>query len=227
MISAFLIGLLGSVHCVGMCGPLMLAFTPNEGSKRYIGFFTYHFGRLLVYMGIGVVFGLLSSSLVFFHFQQWAAIILGLTIISIYAIPGLRNQLEGRYFHSSFYAFAKAKLIQGYTTKFKWLFAGMLNGLLPCGMVYLAAAGALLTGSLMGAMSYMVLFGLGTLPALIGLLTLTKSTPKISRVLTRAITPVAILSGVLLVFRGLTVNDPEINQLIHSQIANMVTACGF
>ena len=95
MIGAFLIGLFGSLHCVGMCSPLMLSFTPNRGKNAVYSFFIYHSGRLAVYSILGILFGLISSSVSFFSFQRYFSLILGIVIIVIFVFPKMRNRFEG------------------------------------------------------------------------------------------------------------------------------------
>jgi len=226
MIGALVIGFLGSLHCVGMCGPLMITFTKSKGCSQVLSFSFYHIGRLLVYVLIGVVFGFFGNSLLFFKAQQLGAVVFGLGIICLYAIPGMRIKVEGWYESSKFYQSIKNTLIGGYKTKGRWIFAGMLNGFLPCGMIYLAAAGAVMAGGLGNSILFMLFFGLGTIPLLLVLFIASKKLSYRRYNLTKMITPVAVLSGTLLVIRGLAATDPDINQLIRAQIANMVTACG-
>lgn len=204
----------------------MLTFTGGTG-RPVLSFLLYHTGRLLVYGFIGLMFGVLSSSLFFFHLQQTGSIVLGFLIIVIYALPSFRQRVEGWYYHSSFYKLAKSKLMSFYGGGLRWLAAGVLNGLLPCGMIYLAAAGALLSGALWSSVVFMVVFGLGTLPALITVAYISGRLPVLMGRLSYAITPIALLSGGLLVFRGFTVQNPDLNSLIQAHIANVVSACGF
>ncbi|MEO9476460.1 MAG: sulfite exporter TauE/SafE family protein [Cyclobacteriaceae bacterium] len=223
MIGAFLIGVFGSVHCVGMCGPLMVSLSGKSASS----FFIYHFGRILVYALIGVFFGLISSSVRFFEVQQYFSIFLGAIIIVLFGLPKIRNRFEGWYYNSPIYQNAKNKLTGYYGTRFRWLSAGVLNGFLPCGLIYLAAAGALLTHDIGSAISYMIIFGLGTLPALMALGLIRNYAPSLMRRLTNLTTPIALLSGFVLIIRGVLVQSPDLNSLLQAQIANVVSACGF
>lgn len=225
MISALLIGLLGSFHCVGMCGPLMITFT-GKSTHPVKTFALYHSGRLMVYTFIGLLFGILSTSLWFFEFQQTGSIILGLLIVIVYAFPRWRNKVEGTYYHSRFYGFVKDKLTQYYKSKARWFAAGLLNGFLPCGMIYLAAAGAALAPSYTESVLFMVLFGAGTIPALMALSFVSKKLPQLVSKLSFIVTPMALVSGALLIFRGFTVQNPDFNQLIQAHIMNAVSACG-
>lgn len=227
MIAAFLIGLLGSVHCVGMCGPLMLTLTRQGNTHSPAGFVLYHSGRLVTYSFIGVLFGTLSMSLHFFHFQQTGSIVFGLLIILIYAFPKFRNTAEGWYYQSWFYQTIKAKMTPLYRSKWKWLASGVLNGFLPCGLIYLAAAGAVLAGGFTNAILFMLAFGAGTLPALAGVALLSSHLPRLAKTFTRFTTPIALISGALLIFRGLTIAHPDLNELLKAQINQVISTCGF
>lgn len=218
-----LIGFLGSLHCVGMCGPLVATVTGRSG---WAALFAYHLGRLIIYIIIGAVFGFLSSSLFFFHFQQTGSIVLGLLIVMIYAFPNWKNRMEGWYYHSRFYRFVKARLIGLYHSRWRWLAAGVLNGFLPCGMVYLAAAGSTLAGAVPDGMLFMLMFGLGTLPGLLGFSILARRMHHHLQKVTKLVTPLALLSGLLLIARGFMVQNPDFNQLIQGYLANAISVCG-
>ncbi len=227
MIGAFLIGLFGSLHCVGMCSPLMLSFTPNRGRNAFYSFFIYHFGRLVVYSVLGILFGIISSSVSFFAFQRYFSLILGIIIIAIFAFPRVRNQFEGWYYHSKFYQVIKSSLVKQFGGKSKWLFSGVLNGFLPCGLVYLAAAGAMMTHSVLDGVQYMLLFGLGTIPLLAVVKFGAGAFPKLLKSFNNLTTPIALIAGLMMVARGFLVSEPDVNQLIKAQIMNVVSACGF
>lgn len=227
MISALLIGIFGSLHCVGMCAPLMIATTKKSGKGTAWSFVLYHFGRISIYALIGVFFGLISASTRFFQIQQYLAIALGISMLLIFGYPPIRHRIERIYYRSYIYQTAKVKLTGFYGTRFRWLSAGVLNGLLPCGLIYLAAAGALLTNNTWAATIYMVVFGLGTLPILIAIKFFETNSPIFFKRLGNLTTPIALLSGVLLILRGVMVQSPDINELFKAQFANLVTSCGF
>ncbi|XOV92982.1 MAG: sulfite exporter TauE/SafE family protein [Bacteroidota bacterium] len=227
MINAFIIGLVGSFHCIGMCGPLMITFTDKSGFKAYLSFITYHFARISVYALIGVLFGLIGTSFQLIHFQKFGAIIVGILIILIYGFPKWRNTLESLYYRSFFYQWIKTKFTGHYNTRIKWLAAGIVNGFLPCGLIYLAAAGAILTADMGSSAMFMVFFGIGTLPGLIVLSAIRNRIPHFFKNASRTITMIALLSGGIMIIRGLVAEDPEWNQLMTQQINHIVTACGF
>lgn len=224
MIVGFLIGLVGSLHCVGMCGPLVATVIKNAGYKALI---TYHFGRLVVYVLVGVVFGMLSTSLIFFQLQQNASIVLGLVIVAIYCFPKYRNKIEGRYYRSRFYQSVKTQLTGHYSGPLKWLAAGIMNGLLPCGMIYLAAAGASLSPGLIHGVGFMVMFGLGTLPGLLGFMLAAKQLKRLLPNMSGLSTSVALISGIILIGRGIMTQMPEFDQLVQTHLMSAISACGF
>jgi sulfite exporter TauE/SafE len=227
MISAVLIGLFGSVHCVGMCGPLMISFTGKSGLQAVWSFLLYHFGRIFIYALIGVFFGLISTSIRFFEVQHYFAIVLGILIIVLFGFPKMRNRLEGWYYQSSLYQRAKTSFTGYYSTRLRWLSAGLLNGFLPCGLIYLAAAGALLSRDILSASTYMIVFGLGTLPALASLSAIRSILPTFFKRISNLTTPIALLSGLLLILRGIITTSPDLNSLLRTQFMNAVSACGF
>lgn len=205
----------------------MISLTRNSGRSSVLSFLLYHLGRLLVYVLIGVFFGLFSSSVQLFTLQKHFAILLGILILAIFAFPRIRNRFEGWYCQSFFYQKLKTRLTGYYSTRFRWLAAGALNGMLPCGLVYLAAAGAMISGSITGAIYSMLLFGLGTLPILVMLRVLRIYLPEVLAPLSNVTTTIALISGVLLIVRGLTIENPDINGLITAQISDLVSICGF
>ncbi len=226
MIGAFIIGLIGSLHCVGMCGPLMITFTNQSGVKAYFSFVLYHGARILIYGLIGLLFGILGTSLELMEFQRVGAIVIGILIIVIYGFPKIRNRLEGWYYQSAFYQTIKNRFTGLYNTQTRWLAAGVVNGFLPCGLIYLAAAGAIMSGSIGTSFFYMLLFGLGTLPALVLLATINVHIPGVFKKFPNLISWIAILSGGIMIIRGVITSDPDWNQLMTQQINHLVSACG-
>ena len=167
---AFLLGLAGSVHCAGMCGPLVLAL-PAGGSTRsslVLGRAAYNLGRLTTYAALGVGFGLLGQSLMVVGLQRWVSLgaggllLIALLASSRYSLGAPITQVVG------WLKLALRRRLQqrGHQTLF-WI--GTLNGLLPCGLVYAACAGAAAAGGGLAGTRFMVVFGLGTVPMMLGL----------------------------------------------------------
>ncbi|MDT0555920.1 sulfite exporter TauE/SafE family protein [Patiriisocius hiemis] len=167
--SAILFGLLGSLHCVGMCGPIafLLPLDRKSPIKRLFQLVSYHAGRLVTYALLGAVVGLAGMSLNLFGFQQQLSIIIGILMIVVVLVP---VKMFNRYNFSRpiYMAVGKVKSALGAELKKKdtgtFFTIGFLNGLLPCGLVYMAIFGALSSGGAGHGAMYMALFGMGTVP---------------------------------------------------------------
>lgn len=207
--TALAIGFFGSFHCIGMCGPIALALPGSDSSKwnLIIGRGLYNLGRIVTYSLLGAIFGIIGHSMAIAGFQQILSVALGLLVIAAVLI------------HSSRYAIIKESLRmdalfnrlktliskqfnkQGMSTLFT---IGILNGLLPCGFVYVGLAGSLTTGSIWEGSMFMALFGAGTFPAMLAM-SLAPGFISISfrRRINRAIPVLAVLFGAYLIYRGL------------------------
>lgn len=167
-IAAFFMGSLGSVHCIGMCGPLALSLpvVADNNFSRFSAAVLYNCGRMLTYSLMGALFGIIGMSFSFFGYQQWLSVILGLLIILFLVLPKnnfARNNIVARYFE-----FTRNKLGNLFQRKnYHTLFLiGFLNGFLPCGLLYMAIAGAISTGSVLKSSLFMASFALGTFPVM-------------------------------------------------------------
>lgn len=169
--AAISIGLFGSLHCVGMCGPIALAL-PISHRNLWLELTQtsiYHFGRILMYGLIGLLAGLMSQGAIVAGIQMYVSIVAGLILIigAILSISIESQILRWKPLAQLFFQIKK-KLGVLLQQNSRWaLFQmGILNGLLPCGLVYVAVLGALLTSSYVEGFTFMVLFGFGTLPLL-------------------------------------------------------------
>ncbi len=167
--SAFLLGLAGSLHCVGMCGPIALMIPTGNGKQKWLSLFLYHFGRLLTYLIIGTFFGLIVSSLNSYQTQIIFTFISGGLLLLFALVPSFLNWVEKKgysFFNSAInYKNKLAKSLNKNKIEYSF-YIGFLNGFLPCAMVYSAAIMALAQKSLMNSLIVMLLFGLGTIPLL-------------------------------------------------------------
>ena len=218
--TAFILGLLSSFHCVGMCGPLAMSLPINNFSipKKNFAIFLYHLGRIITYLSLGVLFGLLGRHLFIAGYQQILSISVGIIILIII--------LFQRYFkinQATYISMKISGIVQkgmGYIWKHHSLSSsllfGMLNGLLPCGMVYYALAAGFSTGSIHGIVYFMLFFGLGTLGLLLpvhlyGVKFL--SLPLRNRM--KKIIPLLLgCIGILLILRGLNLGIPYISPFL-------------
>ena len=166
---AFFIGLFGSVHCIGMCGPLAFAVPSFHKSWWLVvaDKFTYNAGRVITYSFLGLLIGLLGRQLWLAGLQQGVSVLSGALIIT----AGLSRLFKVKFTQSRFMpkVLAPVNRLINYALKHKagHLAVGMLNGFLPCGFVYLALVGAVNTASPAASAQYMFWFGVGTFPLML------------------------------------------------------------
>ena len=231
LISALLLGLLGSFHCIGMCGPIafMLPVQRENSFKKVLQVSMYHFGRLVTYSLIGLVFGLVGKSLYIFGVQQQLSIAIGILMIVAVLIP---YQTFNKYnFSKPLYQFiSKIKSALGKALKKKspdtFLTIGFLNGFLPCGLVYMAVFAAIATGSALQGSLYMFLFGLGTIPLMTTAIYFSRFLSGVMRKkIQKAIPVFVIIIGLLFVLRGLGLGIPYISPTPVSDMATSQIEC--
>lgn len=215
--SGFILGILGSFHCAGMCGPLALAL-PHKGSSRFemiTGSILYNLGRAFTYAVMGALLGALGATVKFAGYQQALSIGTGVVLLAAVLLPArIKNKI---FFGSPLQGgFSTLKMyFNGFLGKhsYRSLFSiGVINGLLPCGLVYIALAGAVVTSDVLSGTLYMALFGLGTLPmmlfiSLAGHLMKLNWRQKLIRLM-----PVGVgLLSLLLIMRGLSLGIPYVS----------------
>ena len=224
-------GLLGSFHCVGMCGPIafMLPVDRTNSFIKITQIFTYHFGRLLAYSIIGLFFGLVGKSLYIFGFQQQLSIAIGVLMIIVVLIP---VQTFNRYNFSKpvYNIISKVKSSLGKALKKKtadtFLTIGFLNGFLPCGLVYMAVFASLAMQSTTQGSLYMVLFGLGTIPLMTTAIYIGKFLNiKAKQRIQKAIPVFVIIIGLLFIIRGLGLDIPYLSPAPITEIATGQIEC--
>ena len=215
--SAFLFGLISSLHCIGMCGPIamMLPVDRNNPAKKVTQILIYHLGRITAYATIGFVFGLLGKSFYLAGIQQQLSIFIGIMMILIVLIP---QKLFSKYNFSKpiFKIISNIKTALGNQFKnksYKSLFTiGLLNGFLPCGMVYVALFGAIAMQSPVYGSFYMILFGLGTIPLMSSVVYMNSFLSISTRnKIQKAIPMFAIGIGCLFILRGLGLGIPYVS----------------
>jgi uncharacterized protein len=205
---ALVIGLMGSFHCMGMCGPIALALPLKQTSwtTRFFSTVLYNSGRVITYILLGIVLGLVGQRLALWGVQRWVSIGTGsvmilVVLLSFFGMKSGRNPLADGWSRVLNTSFGKIFASQNYFSPF---LVGLVNGLLPCGLVYIALAGALMTPDAFSGALYMFLFGIGTAPALMALTLAGNivSLPFRNRI--RKILPwLIILIGLLFILRGM------------------------
>ncbi|RME27430.1 MAG: sulfite exporter TauE/SafE family protein [Candidatus Zixiibacteriota bacterium] len=214
--TALVIGFAGNLHCLGMCGPIAVSLPGHGGamSRRILGRLAYNVGRMVTYATLGLVAGAVGHAVSLAGWQQWLSIAAGVSILLMILLPSrwLQRATGG------WTAMLVARLKQRWQALFAQpsvpaLFGiGLLNGLLPCGLVYVALAGAVATGTMWQGALYMAAFGAGTFPGML-LVSLFGSTV-IARLRGgyRRLLPIGgALLAVLFILRGLSLGIPYIS----------------
>jgi len=214
--AALSLGLISSLHCVGMCGPLVLALPVGQLPVvlRILVILSYHGGRLLTYALLGGVSGLLGRAVYLAGFQQWFSIAVGVLVLVwvVFSRVMGRGSFAGRIFRPLQAVIGRLWQSPGRSSYFV---LGMANGLLPCGMVYLAVAGAVSFSRVGESMTFMLLFGVGTLPALLLLSISGRLIGVAARTQLRKLVPFAMaLMGILLILRGLDLGIPFVSPVL-------------
>lgn len=212
-ISALVLGLVGSLHCIGMCGPIALALPVGNLSAggKWLAHLLYPLGRITTYAVLGVAAGAVGKGFSLLGLQQPLSIFAGVLLLAMTLWPRLSKRLFPRA-GAGFPLREKLVFFWRQPGTVKFYVIGMINGLLPCGMVYMALLGSLTAPSLTGSAAFMALFGLGTSPALAGIL-LGGQLMGISvrKKLARAIPVVAVVFAVLFILRGLGLGIPYLS----------------
>lgn len=220
--AGLVIGMLGSLHCVGMCGPIALSLpvVDNHPSSKYIGTFFYNMGRVITYAVLGLLFGLIGQSFAMMGIQKFLSIFLGVLLLLYLFMP--KRILDQHQLFPGFMQTIRKRIGVLFQTKsYSSLFSiGLLNGLLPCGLVYVAIAGAVATASVFKSSVFMVFFGLGTLPmmwlvAFLG----TKLKLKFGMQIRKAYPYILGLMACLLILRGLGLGIPYVSPTMNTHTA--------
>jgi len=211
--TAFILGIVGSLHCAGMCGPLALALpAASRSSASYVaGRIAYNIGRVITYCILGVVFGLVGKTLVLAGIQRWISIALGVALLA-----GLFASRKLVFWKPVIFLLDAVKRSMSGLLKRRSLAAlmtlGMLNGFLPCGLVYVACAGAIATGGVVTGTIHMAAFGVGTIPLMLAISISGKLIPLSVRLkLLKAIPVSVVLVATLLILRGMALGIPYVS----------------
>lgn len=222
-LEGFMIGILGSLHCVGMCGPLAMALPISQktGWAKVFGAILYNIGRATTYAAIGLALGLLGVGAKIYGIQQWVSIVLGALMIlsvilgSVFSMKAWVQKIS----------FKNAGFIQrGISKRLKnpkpttLFIIGILNGLLPCGLVYIAISGALVSPSLTNSVLFMFLFGLGTLPMMFAIVYFSNLIKGHILVKIQKLIPIFIIVlGLLFIVRGMNLGIPYLSPKFNAE----------
>lgn len=208
LVTAFIFGLLSSLHCVGMCGPIAFALPVHKGtaSQKWCKILYYHLGRLTTYAVIGLIFGMFGRAFAMAGLQQTLSIAAGGFLIFVALFyKKIWNRLERNRPNGLLKVFRKVyqNLAQS-TASIHFYSLGLINGLLPCGTLYMALIGAIALGSLTKGALYMFVFGLGTVPLMVLLMTVKLFSTLAYKKYYATFVPVMLFTlGALFILRGM------------------------
>jgi len=212
--SAFMIGFVGSLHCVGMCGPIALALPlgQKKAFQKIVGIGLYNFGRIITYSLLGAIFGLIGKGFSIVGLQQNLSIAIGVVmLLSVF----LKGTFEANFgVLNRLVNFIKIRLSRFFKTPtlLNLSYIGLFNGLLPCGLVYVAIFGSLLSDSITHAILYMIAFGLGTVPLMfVTSVVGSWTTASIKHKINKVIPIIIVLIAILFILRGLGLEIPYIS----------------
>lgn len=214
--TAFLLGLIGSLHCAGMCGPIAIAqpVTGRTTAAFVAGRLAYNGGRITTYALLGILFGAIGGSFSLLGFQRWVSLAAGIIIlIVLFASWRHRANVQMSRWVGMLKTLLGSMLRRtGFGATF---LLGNLNGLLPCGLVYAACAGAAATGSPADGALYMLAFGLGTIPMMLAVGVVGKRLQLALRFRFEKLVPAClVLVAVLLIVRGMALGIPYLSPAV-------------
>ncbi len=224
----FMLGFAGSLHCIGMCGPLALALPVQHLSavRKTLSIFLYQFGRVFTYAVLGLLFGMVGRLVYIGGFQQSFSIWVGAFILIALAYfylakakvqPAFLRRFNGRIQQ------LVIKILQAPKNSLSFLLLGMANGLLPCGMIYMGVAASLTSSGAGSSMLFMSMFGLGTMPAMI-VVSYFGSTAGLAlrRSIQNATPFIMALTAIVLILRGMSLGIPFISPILPTATAGAV-----
>lgn len=217
LLEIFLIGLLGSMHCIGMCGGFVAMYSlkkpMTQPSLPY--HVLYNLGRIATYSFLGGVLGYLGSFAAYAGEHRGipgavlliAGIFMALMGLNIAGVLGRKGLFEESGITGTSVFRSALHRILALDSVWGAFLLGLLLGFLPCGLLYPILMSAAASGGFASGMIIMAVFGLSTLPALTGLgFLVTRLQPHIKRTLYRVAAVFIILLGLRMFLRGLSYN---------------------
>jgi sulfite exporter TauE/SafE len=217
LLSGLLLGLASSLHCAGMCGPLVLSmpFYSSDGHLSWRSMFEYHIGKTLMYTALGALFGVFGMGIKISGFQQVFSISFGILLLIILfgskLHPKIGQMIQKLELYYNGFIGKVMKLGSGGA----FIVLGLTNGIIPCGMVYVALGASVLAYSVGYGALFMALFGLGTLPVLTSIIagrTLIRKKFSTSFIKIKNVT--LLILALLFILRGMNLGIPYLSPQI-------------
>lgn len=229
---AFVLGFLGSFHCVGMCSPitLIIPFAKHNFWLKNLQIFFYFLGKTITYVLLGLLFSIVGEVFFIREYQQFFSIFVGVALFFSGFVSLFKIGVNTTFSKWIFFSVGNVKKLLAQQLKKKSVFSiflmGFFNGFLPCGLVYTALFGALTTGEITQVLLYMLVFGFGTIPLMLLFIYIGNFlTLNIKNKIQKAIPFFIILMGIFLIFRGLGIgvfSSPSENQLMIKNNADCI-----
>ena len=229
--TAFLVGIVGSFHCVGMCGPIAMTISQEGGQSKTFFFkrLFYNLGGNTVYTLLGLIFGLFGQTLQLFGIQQLLSLVSGVLILAFIFIPKyfkqttIIQQESNRFVHQIKKQLGKYLKSNSLRTNY---LLGFFNGLLPCGLVYMAVLGAISQDNLLYSALYMTVFGLGTFPVFF-IMFYSKEllSTSVKQFFSTHAQHITIVVACLFIMRGLGLGIPYLSPKMEIQQEKMEVSC--
>ena len=221
--AAGVLGFAGSLHCLGMCGPLVTALESMSSPKRWSkNQWLHHSGRWMAYGVLGLAAGTIGQTLAAAGFQRWIILTAGVIMLLMALVPSMQHvgirpiQQLSKTIRTHFSALMQS---QRFAHR---LMLGFLHGLLPCGLVYTAIAGAMATTDVLEGSLFMLVFGVATTPALVGVSHVTAWFKKRMSLISYKFIQVAmVVFAFLVLMRGANLGIPLLSPKINSPKATM------
>lgn len=221
---AALMGFLGSLHCVGMCGSLMVYHFSNlKKSAFWINFFVYHFARISGYAALGIFFGQIGFLGYVLGIQRLVSLLLGIIMLLIafkYFIPSSMSFLPNipiPFIFNELYQSTRSVIV-------RYFLVGLANSILPCGFSFMALLFSVTTYSMIKSVVFMLIFGAAHIPALLLIALFSKNifTFRVSKYIMPSI---ALLTGILLILRSMNLGIQWISPNMKVSDKNITIEC--
>lgn len=215
-----ILGITSNLHCIGMCGPIAMAIPVNRTSNWTIlsGILQYNFGRIFTYSILGALIGSIGLTFNTLGVLQWLSIITGVFLI----LFAWRKWLSTIFFTKlplpGIHSFVSKRLGKVFKSQspFKLVIFGLINGLLPCGMVYFGLMNALLAGSPLTSSYAMIAFGIGTLPSMIAVgFAANRINSSMRQKMNKVVPYLLTIVGLLIVLRGMNLDIPYLSPKVN------------
>lgn len=231
ILPGFLLGLLSSFHCMGMCGPIAIAIPHRSHTKLGVAVddFAYNIGRVITYTVLGALIGVLGATVSLAGYQEVLSLIAGILLLLVVIIP---KKYANKMTHFSFIGKLVRKLqkhLQFFLqskNRSSLFILGLLNGLLPCGLVYVALTASLANADILGSALFMAAFGLGTVPIMFVIFFARDMMSLNLRQKLLKIVPYGVaVVAILLILRGMSIGIPYISPILPEAVNSGAGSC--